>query len=541
MKRIMHQSAHRLLAPFLLVAWLLQVTNATGVEAGRFQFVAGEVSIERGSGGTQSAAKGMAVTEGDTVVTGIGAAAQLKMNDTGLVALRGDTRLKIDTYRHSDREDGNERIILGLVKGSFRTLTGLIGRLRKDAYEVHTPSAVIGIRGTDHEPVFIPAEGGWSVAPGAAPGTYDKVNHGETYIATSAGRINLGPNQVGFVPPRADTPPVRLERVPEFLRATPPVTGRADTGMLRADTTAADKQRIAALTTSDSTITTPGGNTPTVALPSTAPPPPIQEPLGGTSGGIFVAPNFTAVAGGELSEGTSGRHLGAGSGLVAPNEMYVLIDSSYHPTLIVDQRSGNEPFQYARGDASVVEQGAASVDGVAVRWGIYAGGVISDGQGTRATDYFFFISAPEARLPSSLPTTIGTQTFSLVGGTRPLNELGQIGGAISAANITVDFSTATVTGYQLAVTDARGSTFSGAYTGSETLINLMRYGVPLSGNCSGGSACANNATLITSQNGGGDSRGYGLIFGPSAGGILGSYQMKASNSVGVAGAMTLRR
>ena len=111
------------------------------------------------------------------------------INDGGLMAVRANTQVKLDQYVFNGREDGNERSLLSLIKGGFRTITGLIGNRNKDNYRIVTPNATIGIRGTDHEPVVIPAG-----APGGfQAGTYDRVYRGATIIETDKGKLIVTP------------------------------------------------------------------------------------------------------------------------------------------------------------------------------------------------------------------------------------------------------------------------------------------------------------------------------------------------------------
>lgn len=183
---------------------------------GTVQFAAGDVKIRNAAGQLRPATKGATLEEGDTVLTAASASAQLKMSDGGILAVRPETELKIDTYRFAGKEDGTERAAMALAKGGFRTITGAIGRTNKSNYTVSTPSATIGIRGTDHEPVVL------LPVPGGPPaGTYDKVNVGQAVIRTPVGEVNIRQNQVGFAAP--GQAPTLLPRVPEFFKATPPV------------------------------------------------------------------------------------------------------------------------------------------------------------------------------------------------------------------------------------------------------------------------------------------------------------------------------
>ncbi len=211
----------RLLLGLALLAFVLP-HGAVAAEAGKFQFVAGDIKVISPSGAQRVPAKGEAFNAGDTIITGAGASAQIRMSDGGLVAVRPDTQMKLDEYVFNGREDGTERKLVSLIKGGFRAITGLIGNRNKQNYKILTPSATIGIRGTDHEAVVIPpgTPGGFQV------GTYDRVYRGATIIETDKGKLIVNPNQVGFTPGKG-VAPVLLPKLPEFFQARGP---RPDAG-----------------------------------------------------------------------------------------------------------------------------------------------------------------------------------------------------------------------------------------------------------------------------------------------------------------------
>ncbi len=187
--------------------------------AGRVQFVAGDVRIVDAQGKGQALRKGQDVNEGDTVMSAASASAQLKMIDGAVVAVRPGTQLKIVGYQFNGKEDGSERASYSLIKGGLRAITGMIGKTNKDRYSIETPTAVIGIRGTDHEPVVVLPVADGDVT-GAAPGTYDKVNVGATSLTTQAGTMVVAANQVGFAASPTQLP-VILPVVPDFYSRTP--------------------------------------------------------------------------------------------------------------------------------------------------------------------------------------------------------------------------------------------------------------------------------------------------------------------------------
>lgn len=194
------------------------------VDAGRVQFVFGNSRALATNGVERVLKKGDVVHEGDTVITGPSASLQLLMVDDAMVAVRPNSRLRIDTYRFQGKEDGSERGVLHLIKGAFRSITGAIGHTNKKNYKIITDTANIGVRGTDHEPAYLLP----SQAKVGDPGTYDMVNSGGTYIQTPWGSVDVSPNQVGFASSEPGSVPVLLQGVPGFMRASPPMAKDAD-------------------------------------------------------------------------------------------------------------------------------------------------------------------------------------------------------------------------------------------------------------------------------------------------------------------------
>lgn len=498
----------------LFPAFFLTSGAGAAEPAGRLLFVAGSVNLLQLDGASRTAGKGGDVFEGDTIVTGKEAQAQILMTDQAMIAVRPDSRLKIETFRYSGKENekaGNDRSFFGLLRGGFRAITGKIGLLNRDAYRVRTPNATIGIRGTDHEPFYIPQQTPGEESIGA-PGTYDKVNAGATILQTEGGQIELGPNEVGFVADLAGAAPVRLPETPGFMRGVPAPKAAGARG-----TDAAHK--------------------PGAILPRSAPhlPVPVPRPAQGTLNpanlpqGALPAKNGYAMSGGDLSPE---REVGAGAGIVGnpANDFGALLNDA---GLVI--AVGSNGFNYARDGAPLVDTGTGVADGVSVTWGIYAGGVISDGSGRRTPRFFHFMGGASATPIASLS---GRASFGTLGGfTKPINEAGQVGGSVIGGSdntsIGVNFSTAMVTSYQITVQDARGYTFVGASSGSVPIAQFISgNGTPLSVHCAG---CPSTS---------GDGSGHGVVVGAAGKGMISSYDMKTlglNGAFGVTGSLLLTR
>lgn len=188
--------------------------------AGRVQFVHGKVQLTTAAGVTHAIKKGEAVNEGDTLLSSPSASAQIRMEDGGMVAMRPDTRLKIDRFSFDGEQDGTERSFFSLFKGGFRAITGKIGKKNKSNYRIITPATTIGIRGTDHE-TFVVTPGS-SMATTTAVGTYNKVNLGETSMTTQKGTLSVLPNQMGFVGDADQMPRLQAINLNIFTAATQP-------------------------------------------------------------------------------------------------------------------------------------------------------------------------------------------------------------------------------------------------------------------------------------------------------------------------------
>lgn len=191
----------------LVFAMALAYSNAFA--AGEITLVDGNVSVSNTRGVWRIPAKGERIESGDTIVTGKDGEIHVQTDDSGFLAVRPNTQLKIDDYRANGNEDDN--VALNLLRGTLRSITGWIGKINPKKYAIRTSTATIGIRGTDHEPMVIDE--------GPDAGSYDKVNSGGTTMDTPFGKIDIGPNQAGFVPKTGEAPKV-LAAIPAAFQPT---------------------------------------------------------------------------------------------------------------------------------------------------------------------------------------------------------------------------------------------------------------------------------------------------------------------------------
>jgi Uncharacterized protein conserved in bacteria len=91
---------------------------------------------------------GTTVHRTDVLKTAPGARVEITMLDETRLTLGGDTMLALERY-DLGRQQGPGAVLILLTKGAFRVITGQLTALRGGPFEVLTPLATIGVRGTD--------------------------------------------------------------------------------------------------------------------------------------------------------------------------------------------------------------------------------------------------------------------------------------------------------------------------------------------------------------------------------------------------------
>ena len=139
------------LAPLVVGMGLLLAGLPAGAQA------VGEVEFARGVGFAQAPGqvprtlgKGLSLREGDRLTTSEGASAIIKLDDGTRMTVRPNSEMVVQQYRFKENAADNS-MLLQLVRGGFRAVTGLISKNAPEAAKVRTSTATIGIRGTDFD------------------------------------------------------------------------------------------------------------------------------------------------------------------------------------------------------------------------------------------------------------------------------------------------------------------------------------------------------------------------------------------------------
>ncbi|TNC99617.1 MAG: hypothetical protein FD121_113 [Gallionellaceae bacterium] len=136
----------------ILLSLVLMVATASAYAeaSGKISYMSGALVAQRPDGTVKVMGPKAEVFEGDLLVTAKDSYAQVVMNDGAKMTMRPNSNLKIESYKFKQNEPQADAAVFRLLKGGFRTVTGLIGkRGDKDAYKLRASGATIGIRGTD--------------------------------------------------------------------------------------------------------------------------------------------------------------------------------------------------------------------------------------------------------------------------------------------------------------------------------------------------------------------------------------------------------
>jgi hypothetical protein len=136
----------------IILTWLL-----LGLSFSAWAQNAGVVEFSRGVGFAQlqgqiprTLGKGLSLGEGDRLTTSAGATAIIKLNDGTRMTLRPNSEMVVQQYQYSQGAASNS-MIMQLLRGGFRAITGLISKGAPNAAQIRTVTATVGIRGTDFD------------------------------------------------------------------------------------------------------------------------------------------------------------------------------------------------------------------------------------------------------------------------------------------------------------------------------------------------------------------------------------------------------
>ncbi len=386
-----------------------------GAVAGRVDFTIGGTTVSGVDGQRRPLAKGAELDKGDTVRTDAEGRAQIRFSDGSYVSLQPNTEFAIKDYNFEGKTDGTERGFFGLAKGAMRTVTGLIGRVNRNRYQIATPTATVGIRGTGGQ-IEVLLDGSTLVS-----GT-----SGIWTLSNPAGTLDIPAGVSGKPPASPNQPPQQTSQGPSTGPAQP----------LTQQTTYVQGNQ-----------TTASGGAAIGIIPLVSGP--------GFAAAVAYTPSF--------GSGTSDARSGLDAVFTSAGQL-------------TDIQTSIPSFGFGFKLEAGGTHAEFGTDGI-LAWGRWIGPVTQNCDCSNPQIYdsgqglHYVVGMPTPVMPTS-----GTATYSMLGATSPTFTTGGVPGTASflpGGGLTVNFGTSavTLTGFNVAMT-AVNYTLNGSTTISSSLFSM---------------------------------------------------------------------
>ena len=123
------------------------ISAAHAADIGQIKVAKGSVTIER-AGQSLPGATGTRVQAADVVRTGGDGSVGITMTDNSLLSAGPNSVLALDRYEF-DSTTNEGRFDASLRSGTLSVVSGRLARQSPNAMTVRTPSAILGVRGTE--------------------------------------------------------------------------------------------------------------------------------------------------------------------------------------------------------------------------------------------------------------------------------------------------------------------------------------------------------------------------------------------------------
>ena len=120
---------------------------AQAVDVGQIKVSKGDVAIER-NGQTLPGAIGLHLQTADVIKTGSDGSVGITMSDNSLLSAGPNSVVSLDRYAF-DTTTNRGQFDSSLRKGTLSVVSGRIAKQSPDAMTVRTPTAILGVRGTE--------------------------------------------------------------------------------------------------------------------------------------------------------------------------------------------------------------------------------------------------------------------------------------------------------------------------------------------------------------------------------------------------------
>lgn len=137
----------KLAGPIFALSALFAFAAFAADEAGTIKNVKGSATVER-AGQKHPATVGLKVNVADRVITGADGAVGIALRDDTMLSAGPNSVLSLDKFAF-DAVTHKGKLDASVTRGSLSVISGTIAKTDPDAVRFRTPSATLGVRGTD--------------------------------------------------------------------------------------------------------------------------------------------------------------------------------------------------------------------------------------------------------------------------------------------------------------------------------------------------------------------------------------------------------
>lgn len=196
--------------------------------AGTVVHLSGPLLAKKESGTVKVLGVKSEVEQGDTLVSEKNTYALIRFVDNSEITLKPNTTFKVESFAFDAAKPEADSASFSIVKGGLRSVTGLLGKRNKEKFQLRTPTATIGIRGTTFGVQWVePADAPVAGEAKLAPGLYVRVIDGLIHVSNGAGSQAFSAGQFGFVG-GSHIPPIVVPANPGMTFSPPPTFSQQD-------------------------------------------------------------------------------------------------------------------------------------------------------------------------------------------------------------------------------------------------------------------------------------------------------------------------
>lgn len=443
-------------------------------------------------GEIRSLKRGSYIAEGDTINSNSRSKSQLRMMDGALIVLRQNSEMHFEEYKYNEANKSSASSIFSLLKGGFKTISGLIGKHNKKNYKVRTAFTTIGIRGTDYG-VTLCEQGNCSDGANGSlsDGLYASVIDGEISSENESGLYTFSNDEYFYIAEKNNKPqsllkapgvifdPAIIEISEEEMNATNEHSNLLTDNSL--DQGAVIQSNL------ESQNTAAYNNTFT----------PFFEAANDSSNNTYMVSSdpgdammFSYFQISPIGVNPISRTLvddGTGNNQFTLNAIDA-DNGDYVPLAANIQVAGTTSGTLYIANATSNNVGSLNIGGTDISWGRWSGNLYETTEAGNVTEHsgslHYAIADKGLTSPAQLSAMTGYFNYKTAGGTNATDQNGNVSASVADVNMAVDFGLQTIKSFSVA-TNVAETSYQAELVTPTAISGAMDSGLMLAGNPAG--------------------------------------------------------